>query len=94
MIKRENDRLIISGKLNMSTVTVVYETGLPLLSAEDLMVDMAQVESVDSAAVSLLLSWSRVVQALGRVLRVKNIPADLLTLAKLYGVTDMLPQQL
>ena len=52
---------------------------------------MSRVETVDSAAVSMLLGWSRAAQARQGALRVTGIPASLLTLANLYGVADMLP---
>lgn len=83
---------MLSGRLTMSTVPALYETGLQYLAAEDLLVDLAKVEAVDSAAVSMLLGWSRAVQARQRSLRVANLPADLLSLAHLYGVAEMLPQ--
>jgi phospholipid transport system transporter-binding protein len=55
-------------------------------------VDLAKVEVVDSAALSMLLGWLRAAQAKNRNLRVTNLPANLLSLANLYGVAGMLPQ--
>lgn len=91
MIERDGDRLVVSGRLNMTTVPGVYETGLQYLSTEDLLVDFSKVEAVDSAAVSMLLCWSRAAQAEQRSLRVTGLPDDLLSLANLYGVADILP---
>ena len=91
MIEREGDRLIVTGRLTMTTVPGVYESGLKYLSAEDLLVDFSKVEAVDSAAVSMLLCWSRAAQAEQRSLRVTGLPDDLLSLANLYGVADILP---
>lgn len=92
MITRENGSLMLSGRLTMSTVPALYETGLKHLATEDLLVDFAKVEAVDSAAVSMLLGWSRAAQRNNRSLRVANMPDDLLSLAHLYGVDQMLPQ--
>lgn len=91
MIAREGDRLVLSGRLTMSTVPALYETGLQHLASDDLLVDFAKVEAVDSSAVSMLLGWSRAAQAQKRSLRVENMPADLTSLADLYGVAEMLP---
>ena len=91
MISREGDRLVLSGRLVMSTVPVLYETGLQHLAAADLLVDFSGVEAVDSSAVSMLLGWTRAAQKQGRNLRVKNMSADLTSLAHLYGVDEMLP---
>ena len=92
MIAREGDRLMLSGRLTMSTVPALYDAGLKLLASEDLLVDLSKVEVVDSAAVSMLLAWSRAAQARQRTLRLVNLPDDLLSLANLYGVAGMLPQ--
>jgi phospholipid transport system transporter-binding protein len=92
VISKEAECLILSGRLDMSTVPSVYEAGLQFLASEDLLVDFTRVESVDSAAVSMLLSWSRAMQSKNRCLRVTGLPDDLLSLANLYGVAEMLPQ--
>jgi phospholipid transport system transporter-binding protein len=91
VIAREDDRLVLSGRLTMATVPALYETGLQHLGVEDLLVDFSKVEAVDSSAVSMLLGWSRAAQSKKRSLRVTNLPDDLLSLAKLYGVDEMLP---
>ncbi|MDD4946185.1 MAG: STAS domain-containing protein [Gallionella sp.] len=93
MITREGDRLVLSGRLIMSTVPAVYADGMKYLVADDLMVDFSQVEAVDSAAVSMLLCWIRAAQAQNRSLRVKGLSGDFLSLANLYGVAEMLPKQ-
>jgi len=76
----------------MSTVPELYEVGLQQLDKEDLLVDFSKVEAVDSAAVSMLLCWARAAEARQRSLRVTGLSDDLLSLAKLYGVAEMLPQ--
>ena len=93
MIAREGERLVVRGRLTIETVPTLFETGLNLLASEDLLVDFSGVEAVDSAAVSLLLGWKRAVQRGQRELRVVGLPDDLLSLARLYGVADMLPHQ-
>ncbi len=89
----EDEQMVLQGHLNMDTVPALYATGLQHLAVEDLKVDFAQVESVDSAAVSMLLGWERAAQQSGRELHVTGLPEDLLSLARLYGVDKLLPQQ-
>ena len=89
----EDGRLVIRGRLTIATVPALFETGLQHLTSEDLLVDFSQVEAVDSAAVSMLLGWTRAAQRSQRTLRVTGLPADLLSLARLYGVDELLPQQ-
>jgi len=93
VIVRDEEWMVVQGSLNMDTVPALYESGLKQLAGEDLNVDFSQVESVDSAAVGMLLGWARSALRLQHVLRVKGLPEELLSLAHLYGVAEMLPQQ-
>lgn len=83
---------MVSGRLTITTVPELFETGLQYLNSEDLLVDFSQVEAVDSSAVSMLLGWLRAAQRNQRTLRVTGLPDDLLSLARLYGVAELLPQ--
>lgn len=85
--------MLLSGGLTKETVPVLFETGLRHLASEDLRVDFSRVEAVDSAAVSMLLGWARAARRARHELHVLNLPADLLSLARLYGVADLLPRQ-
>ena len=85
--------MVVQGNLNIETVPALFETGLQHLASEDFQLDFSQVESVDSAAVSLLLGLTRAAQLARHDLRVKGLPEDLLSLARLYGVAELLPQQ-
>jgi phospholipid transport system transporter-binding protein len=91
VISRVEDRLQVSGRLTMETVTAFFDAGLEPDAKGELVVDMSRVEAVDSAAVSLLLSWLRRAQRSNVVLRVAHAPESLLSLADLYGVAEFLP---
>lgn len=93
MITREDGRLVVSGRLTIATVPALFEAGLQHLTSEDLLVDFSRVEAIDSAAVSMLLGWLRAAQRSQRTLRVAGLPDDLLSLARLYGVAELLPKQ-
>ena len=91
MIARDGDRLQVSGRLTMETVAALFNTGLPPDGDGALVIDLAQVEAVDSAAVSLLLSWLRRAQRNQVAISFVNVPDNLLSLARLYGVAELLP---
>lgn len=93
MTERESVRMVMQGNLDMNTVPALFAIGLKHLASEDLHVDFSRVEAVDSAAVSMLLGWARAAQRGQRVLHLVALPDDLLSLARLYGVDDLLPQQ-
>lgn len=91
MSGQETGRIEISGRLTMETVPALFEKGLQQLRAGSLYADFSGVEAVDSAAISMLLGWKRVAQIGQHDLRVVGWPEDLLSLARLYGVDDLLP---
>ncbi|CAH1385813.1 STAS domain-containing protein [Candidatus Nitrotoga sp. M5] len=91
MIERDGGYVHVSSSLTIETVTTLFKNGLQSDKKMPLVVDLAQVETVDSAAVSLLLSWLREAQRNSVELCFTNIPESLLSLARLYGVVDMLP---
>ncbi len=93
MITREGDRLMVQGRLTIATVPALYETGVQHLASEDMLVDFSRVEAVDSSAISMLLGWMRAAQRSQHQLRVTALPDDLLSLARLYGVAELLPHQ-
>lgn len=93
MITCEDGRMVVRGHLTIETVPALFETGLQHLASGDMVVDLSQVEAVDSAAVSMLLGWLRAARHSRHALRVTGLPEDLVSLARLYGVADLLPQQ-
>lgn len=91
MSSSDTAQIAAQGRLTIETVPALFETGLQHLSRGDLQVDFSGVEAVDSAAISMLLGWKRAAQRGQHDLRVVGWPADLLSLARLYGVDELLP---
>ena len=91
MITREGNTLRLSGPLTLQTVRALYDRGLQAAGQPSLEVDLARVEAVDSAAVSLMLVWLREAQRNNVALSFTNVPANLLSLARLYGIAELLP---
>lgn len=91
MIQREGGRLRVSGRLAMDTIGSSFDEAMQPLEGKEWVVDLAQVEAADSAAVSLLLGWLRNAQRHGASLSFVNVPDNLRSLADLYGVADALP---
>ena len=91
MIDRDGGCVQVPSHLTIETVTSLFKNGLQISGETPLVVDLAQVETVDSAAVSLLLAWLREAQSSSVKLCFAHVPENLLSLARLYGVVDMLP---
>ncbi|MGV8935265.1 MAG: STAS domain-containing protein [Gallionellaceae bacterium] len=94
MITRTADSLQVSGNVNMTNVSLLLKEGLMQQknhsSDEVLNVDFSQLDKVDSSAVSLMLAWLREAQRNKIKLRFTNVPDNLMSLTKLYGVADLL----
>lgn len=54
-------------------------------------ISLAELRENNSVVVALLLAWVRRARALDRVLRIVEVPGDLLNIIELYGVATVLP---
>ena len=93
MITRTGDCLHVSGAVTMDTVNALFKQGLGLsrdIAVGAITVDFSQLEKVDSSAVSLMLTWLREAQKSNAALHFSNVPKNLISLAKLYGVAELL----
>lgn len=89
MIECNNGRCTLKGAVNLENALVLREEGLRLFVDPEVTLDLAGVTEVDSAAVSLLFEWRRAALAANRTIRYVNLPDNLTSLAKLYGVTEL-----
>jgi phospholipid transport system transporter-binding protein len=76
--------------VTIQNAAAVLKEGSDLFSAERVTLDLSGMEEVDSAAVSLLLEWRRNAERNGRKIEYLNLPDNLKSLAKLYGVSDLI----
>ena len=91
MIVCEGGRCTLSGPVTIRNAAALLEEGSRLFTGEGVTLDLSGVTEVDSAAVSLLLEWRRAAQHRNGHIAFVNLPGNLQSLAKLYGVTDLLP---
>lgn len=91
MILRTGNELQVSGNVTISSVSALFKEGIKLKADAEMVIDMAKVEKVDSTAVSLMLVWLREAERNRVKLRFTNVPGNLMSLARLYGVADLLP---
>ena len=90
MISCQGGRCTVQGPVTLENAVNLLSEGNAAFTADDVTVDLAAVTEVDSAALSLLLEWRRECTRGGRAIRYLNLPANLKSLAELYGVTEML----
>ena len=91
MIRRDGDRLYLSGPVTLANVASLLEEARAPLAEGVREVDLGEVTEVDSSLLAALLAWLRESKSSGRPLSFSRMPPDLLTLAQLYGVAQLLP---
>jgi len=80
--------LRVTGPLRFATVAALVDA-LPR-GARTLRVDLAAVETVDSAGLALLVEWQRQARLAGTSLELVDAPRQLCRLAELGGVATLL----
>ena len=91
MIRREGERMIVSGALTLATVAAALAEGDGAIREGVRTVDLAEVGELDSSALALLLAWLREAKQHSRNLSFANLPQGLSAIARLYGVAELLP---
>lgn len=91
MIRREGDRMRVSGPVTLATVTSLLDPGFEQIRDGVRIVDLAEVAELDSSLVAAVLAWLREAQRAGRRLELANPPQGFSTLAQLYGIGDLVP---
>lgn len=92
MIKLAGDRIEVTGPITMAGAAALLAEGETLLAAADPVFDLAGVTELDSSCLAVIFAWMRTARSQGKVVRLLNSPQNLLSLAEVYGVTDLLPQ--
>ena len=89
--------LALEGALSFETLPAVLAQSVEYAARTDLperlSIDFSAITGVDSSAVALLLEWRRQAQARGKRLDFVNLPPNLLALAELYGVAELIQPQ-
>jgi phospholipid transport system transporter-binding protein len=89
MIECDDGRCVLKGAVTLENALSLREEGLRLFTAQEVTLDLGAVAEVDSTALSLLFEWRRAALAANRSIRYVNLPENLTSLARLYGVTEL-----
>ncbi len=87
-------RFALEGNISKTSVPELVESGWDMLSQSKsggaLVVDLSRVSRADSAALAMLLEWMRRAQQRSIRLRFEHFPKDLVGLASVCGVDQIL----
>jgi len=91
MIRREGRKILVSGPVTLANAARLLDEGRQHIAEGARAVDLGEVTELDSALLALALAWMRDARAAKRELAFVNPPEGLQTLARLYGVEELLP---
>ena len=80
----------LSGDVVIGTAKAILTVSQGFAIASDTKVDFAHAADIDTTALSLILEWKRRAQTENKTLSFINLPANLSSLAALYGVNDLI----
>ena len=84
-------RWLLSGELGFATVPGLLAGPGRNLGTSASEVDLAGVTRADSAGLALLVTWTRASARAGHAIRFTHVPAQLLSIARLSGLEEILP---
>jgi phospholipid transport system transporter-binding protein len=85
------DRLRASGELDFATAARALPAGLGQIGREgEQVVDLSGVTAGDSAGVAVLVEWISAAAAAGVALRYENVPMQMLAIARISDLEDLL----
>lgn len=91
MIRTAGNRVEVSGAMTLPNAAELLTEGSAALANQQTLFDLATVTDVDSSCIAVIFGWLRAAQQQGKVITIEHPPKDLLSLAALYGVTELLP---
>jgi phospholipid transport system transporter-binding protein len=91
VIRRESGRIVVSGPVTLANVAAILEEGRRHLEEGVRTIDLGEVTEMDSSLLAAMLAWVREARRRERELAFANLPESLGTIARLYGVHDLIP---
>lgn len=94
MLSIEENRLKVAVPMTFDNARQLAELGCETLgraSGGYLSIDLSAVEKVDSSALAVVLNWMRAAKTAGIDAVLVGAPAEFLSLADLYGASELFP---
>jgi len=93
MIRISGDCAEVSGSMTLPDAAALLTEGEAAIASDVTAFDLSAVAELDSSSLAVVFGWMRAANAGGKSLRLLNPPRNLLSLAAVYDVADLLPQQ-
>lgn len=93
-LQRQGDGIVVAGGMTQETAAALLAEGTSALTGVDgnaeLRFDLSAVAQIDSSGLAVLFGWQRAARAQGKSLCIINPPKNLISLAEVYGVSELL----
>ena len=89
-IEFQNSLWIMKGNITLTQVPSIMKLTLGYEWKNSVLIDLIQVKEVDTSLLGLIFEWKRQAKKYKKTLSIKNSPANLKILAKLYGVEEFI----
>ena len=84
---------LLSGELDFETVPALLQhRGVQMEAGKNLTIDLAEVTRVDSAGLALMIEWLRESERKNLDMTFTNVPEQLLSIARVCGLDEILFQ--
>ena len=90
-VQQTPDGFALAGPVTIATASQIIEAARASWPEHGVsIIDFAGVTEADSVALALIFKWQRDAARRDRAVRCINIPANVVALARLYGVDDLI----
>ena len=91
LVENGDGSWMLRGELDFASVPAVLQhAGVNMLGKEQITVDLKGVTRADSAGLALLVEWLRESESAGNSIEFVNVPAQLLSIARVCGLEEIL----
>ncbi|MDC6484741.1 STAS domain-containing protein [Methylophilaceae bacterium] len=80
----------MKGDITLTQVPSIMKLTLDYEWNDSILIDLKQVKEVDTSLLGLIFEWKRQAKKYNKTVSIKNTPANLESLAKLYGVQEFI----
>ena len=89
-IEFQNNNWIMKGDITLNQVPSIIKLTIGYEWKNSVLIDLIEVEEVDTSLLGLIFEWKRQAKKYNKTVSIKNTPANLESLAKLYGVEEFI----
>lgn len=91
MIRIDGERADVEGPMTMGVAARLLAEGQAAIATAATRFDLSAVGELDSSSLAVIFGWMRAAREAGKTVHLLNPPQNLLSLAEVYGVADLLP---